>query len=172
MEIIKTILRCASFFVLLIGSQIFGFLHQPTEMALAIVAGCMGLVFSDLERFKSVKGAGFEAVMREKLEAIIEKETEPYVPPDATKELRSLAGEKYGPIKAVLNALDRPQFTWRYLRGIVKDTSRGETETLLTLDFLVKHKLARQAIAVRGPVWSLTQLGRDLNVSDDFEVAQ
>lgn len=50
--------------ILLVGTMVFGFLGKPTEMGLAIVASAIALVFSDIERFKRFKGAGFEAEYR------------------------------------------------------------------------------------------------------------
>lgn len=73
----KGFVQFVAFAILLVGTMVLAFLGKPAEMGLAIVAAAMALVFSDIERFKRIKGAGFEAELKEKVEAIVEKETEP-----------------------------------------------------------------------------------------------
>src|ERR1700745_3476014 len=121
MRSMKRLIQIAAFSILLIGTLVFGYLGKPAEMGLAIVAASIALVFSDIERFKSFKGAGFEAELREQVAAIVEKETEllPTEDSDRTSPLTALVDKE---TKAVLESLDHPEFTWRYLAGVVKDS--------------------------------------------------
>lgn len=49
---------------------------MPAEMGLAILAGALGLGFSNIEKISRFKGAGFEAEMK-MVQTIIESQTEP-----------------------------------------------------------------------------------------------
>ena len=60
-------------------------------MALAIVAGAMAFALINLDKFSKIKGAGFEAELRDQIEAVIEKETEPVL------ETEGATVEGYGP---------------------------------------------------------------------------
>ncbi|WP_139211276.1 hypothetical protein [Azotobacter beijerinckii] len=55
-----------SFAVLLAGPITFGMLGKPAEMGLCIVAASIALAFSNIEKIKRFKGAGFEAEMLER----------------------------------------------------------------------------------------------------------
>lgn len=79
----KRLIRFLAYGVLLIGTMVLAFLGKPAEMGLAIVAAAIALVFADIERFKRFKGAGFEAELREQIEAVVEKQTEPAIVDDA-----------------------------------------------------------------------------------------
>lgn len=79
----KSLIQACAYILLLAGPVVFGFLRGPAEMLLALTAGAIALVFSDLDRFKRVKGAGFEAELREQIEAVVEKQTEPFDAPDS-----------------------------------------------------------------------------------------
>ena len=72
----KRLVQFAAYLILLVGTMVFGFMGRPAEMGLAIVVSAFALVFADLERFKRFKGAGFEAELKEQVEAIVEKQTE------------------------------------------------------------------------------------------------
>ena len=52
----------------LIPALAFGYLRQPTEMGLAIIAGGLAAVFVNIDKIQRVKGAGFEAEMRKAVE--------------------------------------------------------------------------------------------------------
>lgn len=54
----------------------FGIFGKPTEMGMAVVAGCLLAAFLNLELFESFKGGGFEATLRKAVDeayATIEK---------------------------------------------------------------------------------------------------
>jgi 4-hydroxy-3-methylbut-2-en-1-yl diphosphate synthase IspG/GcpE len=164
----KVLIQFAAFAILLAGTMVLAFLGKPAEMGLAIVAAAMALVFSDIERFKKIKGAGFEAELAEKVEAIVEKETEPLKSEDS-EETSPLAAPIDTDTKAVMDALQHPEYTWRYLPGIVGDTKRPKSVVSKKLAWLVENGFARRSIGRHGPIWSLTEEGRTRNVIDDFE---
>jgi hypothetical protein len=165
----KQCVQFAAYAILLVGTLVFGFLGMPTEMGLAIVASSIALVFSDIERFKRFKGAGFEAELREQMVAIVEKETE--LPPVPDVEATSPLSAPIDPAtKAVMNALQHPEFTWRYLSGVVKDSKLPKDQVAKSLQWLVENGFARRSYGKHGSIWSLTEEGRHRNVIDDFEV--
>ena len=164
----KTVIKFFGFVVLLFGTIVFGFLGQPTEMALTIVASSMALVFSDIERFKKVKGAGFEAEMRDQIEAIIDKETEPTESEDS-KNTSPLTATLDRESKAILNAIDSPKYTWRYQSGIMKGSKIGRDVALKKLAWLVEHGFVRRSVGKYGTIWSLTEQGRHMVVIEDFD---
>lgn len=152
--------------LLLGGSTVLGFLGKPTEMGLAIIAAAVALAFTDLERFKRFKGAGFEAELREQVQAIVEKQTEPVSvgeasPPQATK-----LDPK---VKAVMEALDHPLFTWRYFGGVMKDSQQPREVVAQSLQWLVANGFARRSTGKHGTIWSLTESGRIMVILDDFD---
>lgn len=164
----KQLIQFLAYTILLAGTMVFGFLGKPTEMGLAIVASAIALVFSDIERFKRFKGAGFEAELREQVEAIVEKQTEPILAEDseATSPLAATIDSK---TKAVMDALQHPEFTWRYLSGVTKDSKQPRELVIKTLQWLVENGFARRSVGKHGPIWSLTEEGRTKNIIDDFE---
>lgn len=164
----KVLIQFAAFAILLVGTMVLALLGKAAEMGLAIVAAAMALVFSDIERFKKIKGAGFEAELVEKVEAIVEKETEPLKAEDS-EETSPLAAPVDTDTKAVMDALQHPEYTWRYLPGIATDTRRPKSVVLKKLAWLVENGFARRSIGKHGPIWSLTEEGRTRNVIDDFE---
>lgn len=163
----KGLIQFLAFAILLVGTMVLAFLGKPAEMGLAIVAAAMALVFSDIERFKKIKGAGFEAELKEKVEAIIDKETEPLKPEDA--ESTSPMGAIIDPdTKAVMDALHNPEYTWRYLPGIVEETKLSKSVVSTKLEWLVQQGFARRSVGKHGPIWSLTEEGRSKNIIDLF----
>ena len=160
----ELILPILSMFVLFIVSSILGVMGHTSEMALAIVAGSLGLTFSDIDKFKKFSGAGFTAELREKIEAVIEKETELVEPSDG------FTSEAYGLDKDsnnVVLAIKNPKYTWRYPPGLAKDSGVKITEVNKTLDWLLENGLAKTAKGKHGEIWSLTTKGREvfLNLS-------
>ncbi len=65
MKICFNIMSVISVAVLLAGSLYFGYHGKPAEMGLIIVAGALGVALSNLDKFESIKGAGFEVKLRE-----------------------------------------------------------------------------------------------------------
>jgi hypothetical protein len=147
------------------GARLLG---KPAEMGLALVAAAMALVFSDIERFKKIKGAGFEAELAEKVEAIVEKETEPLKAEDS-EDTSPREAAIDSDTKAVMDALQHPEYTWRYLPGIASDINKSKQVISQKLAWLVDNGFARRSTGRHGSIWSLTEEGRTRNVIDDFE---
>jgi hypothetical protein len=154
-------IQIASFVVLLGGSLAFGFLRRPKEMSICVVAGALGLAFLNIDKFASFKGAGFEAVMRDRIEAVVEKETEPVsrdVESGVKMEGYGLVGDEAPKIiKVLLNT----NYTWRYVIGISKESGVPIEKVDETLDWLLKNGLAQFSQGTTGRVWTLTRKGRD-----------
>ena len=164
MKTFTNILIGISFFVLLIFSGILGLRGQSAEMGLSILAGAIGLSFLNIDKIKRFKGAGFEAEMQEKIEAIIEKETEP--PQNGSAGF--LTCEAYGTdenAKKAIEALNNPKYTWRYLGGIVKDSGLTQKKTLETLNWLLENKLGKMTEGEHGRLWALSAKGRKVFAS-------
>lgn len=162
----KKWIQGSAYGLLLIGSPVFGALGKPVEMGLIIVAAAVALAFTDLERFKRFKGAGFEAELREQVQAIVEKQTEPVL----LQETSPTQATKLDPgTKAVMNALDHPVFTWRYLGGVAKDSGQSRDFVAQALQWLVANGFARRSVGKHGVIWSLTEGGRIMNILDDFD---
>ncbi|WP_284455227.1 hypothetical protein [Alloalcanivorax xenomutans] len=66
-EIIKSMLEMMCFSMLLGISSVYGFMGMTAEMGLAILAGSIGLAFSNIDKIARFKGAGFEAEMCKKI---------------------------------------------------------------------------------------------------------
>lgn len=142
--------------ILLLVSTCFGFLGKPTEMGFAILAGVLGLAFSNLDKFSEFSGAGFSAKMKDQLQAVIDKETEE----SPTKLV--IAEQLSSPEESVLKALADPKYTWRTLSGVSGETSCGESEVWSALVALIEKGLVRAANKNKTGemVWSLTRKGR------------
>lgn len=150
-------LAICSAVVLLGVSSILAFLGHPAEMGLAIVAGALGLAFANIDRLQKFEGAGFKAEIREKVQAILEKETEPEPDPRAQTESTFVDMEK----KAVLCALGNPKYTWRFLGGLEAESELPSDRVKANLDDFVNTGIARRSRGTKGPIWSLTALGRE-----------
>lgn len=118
MNALNLLLSVISFAVLLAGSLYFGVHGQPAEMGLAVVAGALGVALSNLDKFESFKGAGFEAKLRSAIE-------EAYA---TTKSLKSLARVMGKTIFDILAVEDR--YAGMGLRG--KFESKKRVEAILT----------------------------------------
>ena len=161
---LNTILQLVSISIMFGASFYFGYMSQPAEMGLAIVAGALGLVFSNLERFSEFSGAGFSAKLKDQVEALIEKETEPEPQPENDSGIGLIDGRK----RAVLSSLGNPSYTWRFLGGIMKDTSLNKEQALSSLNELIEREFAQRTRNKDGkPIWSLTAKGRQFNTKQD-----
>lgn len=157
----NTILNAAAFIALLVLSFILGLLGKPTEMGLSILAGAIALSFLNIDKIKRFKGAGFEAEMREELEAIIEKETEP---DPQQLEMTEFSRQNVTPeVQEVLEALGG-KYTWRTIRGIAKEKSLSKTKVLESLDWLVSNNFAVKA--QEKDRWALKAKGRRLLINN------
>lgn len=161
-------LEFLSYMVLLGGAIIFGLLGRSIEMGLAIVAGAISLSFLNVEKFRRIKGAGFEAELKEQIVAVVEKETEPSGARDsiALGENRDFLTN---PVlvdqnaQSVINALQNREYTWRYIEGIQRDTGLSAWEINEALDWLTLRGYARKSRGKHGDIWSLTEQGRYLS---------
>lgn len=154
----KKYLEYSAFTVMLGASLLLGFLGRSVEMGLSIVAGAMALTFLNLDKFTKIKGAGFEAELKEQVESIIEKETESVIQSGgATIKGYGLVGDS---IK-IVEALGNPKYTWRYPSGLAKEAGVNIKEVQKTLDWLKEHMLARVSSGKNGDIWALTSKGRE-----------
>ena len=153
---LNTIFQILSAMILLIVSTCFGYLGKPTEMGLAILAGALGLAFSNLDKFSEFSGAGFSAKMKDQLQAVIDKETEE----SPSKEVA--AEELSPPEESILEALANPKYTWRTLPGVSGAAKCSESETWSALVALTEKGLVRTGNKNKTGemIWSLTSKGR------------
>jgi hypothetical protein len=154
LESVLTVLSAA---VLLGVSTYFGVHSMPKEMGLAILAGALGMAFSNLDKFSEFSGAGFSAKLRNQVQAIVDKETE-------SEELESEvdSNETNKTDLAILISLAKQKYTWRTLSGIAKDSSLTEPEAWNLLVSLIQKKLVRTGNKNKTGemIWALTQRGR------------
>jgi hypothetical protein len=157
----KTFYRGCAFLMLLFGPVVLAWFDKPAGAAITIVAVGLAIVLSDIERFESVKGAGFAATMR-KVEAVIDKQTER--PASASESNDVAAPQPLDPEhknRQVLEALDKSNFVWRTFDGLLRDTGLLRPEVVGALGVLVSRGHAQEAQNRKGAVWSLTPNGRD-----------
>jgi hypothetical protein len=157
---IQRFLKFFSVAVLLIVPCYFGYMGQSTEMGLAILAGALGLAFSNIDKLSEFSGAGFSAKMKDQIQAVVEKETETTLLSNGESETVHAS-----PIEAsVLKALSNPKYTWRTLLGISKDASCSESEAWTVLVNLVGNKFVQVANKNKTGemIWALTTKGRQL----------
>ena len=154
-------LSIISIVVLLVVSTILGFMDKSVEMGLAIVAGAIGLAFSNIDKISRFEGAGFKAEMWKKMEAVIEKETEQE---QDMATIETLNTDKENELDTsenkVLEALNSQKYTWRTLSGICKQMNLSEIETKTALNKLTKMEFVKKTKGAKGLIWSLTSLGR------------
>ena len=115
-QFLNAIFQILSVVVLLGVSTCMAFKGMPTEMGIAVVAGALGFALSNLEKFSKIKGARFEVELKQQIEAVLEKETEPEL---ADTKISSNIPE--GSAKVAL-ALANSKYTWRSVNGLVKET--------------------------------------------------
>lgn len=156
----EVVFKFFSAIVLLVVSCCFGYMGLPTEMGLAILAGALGLAFSNIDKLSEFSGAGFSAKMKDQIQAVVDKETE------ATPLSKDEGKEKKAPstdIK-ILKALSNPNFTWRTLPGISKDANCNESEAWTILVNLVGNDFVRSGNKNKTGemIWALTAKGRQL----------
>jgi len=155
----KPVVQIAAYALLLLGTLFFGAKGQAAEMGLAIVASSIALAFAEIERFSRIRGAGFEAELRDQFQAVLEKETEV---PSQARIHGDLVTEPLEPrIVAVMRALADPGYTWRYFGGVRKDSKLDSKDVSYALNWLVTAGYARRSQKNEGPIWSLTAKGRD-----------
>lgn len=157
------LMKLLSAIVLLIVSTWFGYLGLPSQMGLAILAGALGLAFSNIDKISEFSGAGFSAKMKEEVQAIIDKETEPDIE-DKDQESADLGVEH----SKIIAALNHSKYTWRSLAGISKESNITEPEAWKALVWLTKHGLVRTGNKNKtgAMIWALTRVGRAVAAND------
>ena len=120
-------------------STAYGFIGKPTEMGLAIIAGALGLAFSNIDRISRFKGAGFEAEMR-MVHTIIDNQTEPSPEQKAdAKNSQAITALE----NRVLKRLQKPDYTWRYAKTIAHEIKRANQKKISpTILLLVGKKIS------------------------------
>ena len=153
----KVDLNSGSIIVLLGVSSLLGLIGRPAEMGFSVAAGTIGLVFANIDKIRRFKGAGFEAEMREKVAAIIEKETE-YERPETTTISPELDDVNK---RAVITALGNPRYTWRSVGGIAEETELSSVTVTRALSDMLQLGAVEKSGKRQGVTWRLTRLGRE-----------
>lgn len=154
----KNIFPITSGFVLLGISTALGFLGKPTEMGLAITAGALGLAFSNIDKFKTFKGAGFSAEMRDQMiaESVVVQQT------DDTVHLKALAFEINERRQQIMSSLLHTEYYSRSLGGIAKALGYPKDIVADELEWMREHDLASKRNHTVGYLWNLTETGMAL----------
>lgn len=161
----NNLLLISSATMLLGISSCMAFLGKPTEMGLAIMAGALGLAFANLDKFSKFKGGGFEAELRDKIEAVIEKETESD-PDDEKNTVQYYNSEFNTEEQAVIHALSNPAFTWRTLSGISSESKVSESQAWSILVKLCELEMAATGNKNKSGkmIWSPTKKARNISI--------
>ncbi|WP_432472360.1 hypothetical protein [Amphritea sp. HPY] len=158
----NSVLTVLSAIVLLGISSLFGFMSMPTEMGFAILAGALGMAFSNIDKISEFSGAGFSAKMKDQFQAVINKETEPDIDQES-KELPQEVDrlkEKDEHAEKALLALTKSKYTWRSIGGIKTVTSQRPSDALNTLELLQREGLAKEGRSSSGSrIWTPTVRG-------------
>ncbi len=155
----KHIFQIASFVILLGVSSILGFMGNPTEMGLAILAGALGLAFSNIDKISKFKGAGFEAEMN-MVQSFIENQTEPI--PEQKEEAKN-KDDLTARESSILKSLQKPSYTWRYAKTVAGEVSSSTEETERLLSSLMARGLAKNGKGANGEIWAITNLGKSVH---------
>jgi hypothetical protein len=155
------VIQIVSYVVLLGVSPLLGFLRRPKEMGVCVLAGFFGLAFSNIDKIERFKGPGFEAVMHDRLEAIVVKETEPDVRETESGDRIESYGFVGDESPRIVKALMNPTYTWRNVSGISKESGASLEKVRETLDWLMKNGLAKSSQGA----WALTEKGREVGAS-------
>lgn len=156
--IIKITFQIVSYGMLLVISSIYGFIEKPAEMGMAVLAGALGLAFSNLDKISRFKGAGFEAEMN-MVQTMIENQTEPM--PDQKEEAKKkddLTEEE----NKILKCLQKPGYTWRYAKTVAGEISQSIPITERSLISLMSRGLAKSGKGSNGEIWAITTLGKSV----------
>jgi predicted transcriptional regulator len=161
---IKLTFKIASFFVLLVISTIYGFLSLSAEMGLAILAGSIGLAFSNIDKISKFKGAGFEAEMN-MVHTLLENQTEPTI---EQKEEAKTKDKLTHDENCILICLQKSGYTWRYISTISSETGISNAETTDYLHSLMSKGFAKNGKGSKGEIWSITSVGKSVQEQHQF----
>lgn len=157
----KSISQFISFSVLLGAPVVFGVFGKPAEAGVCVVAGAIGLAFINIDKIKRFKGGGFEAEMRDQLDAMVAKEAEP----EEETSFSGLQVQAFGfddNTKKVVLALNSPRYTWRSVGGIAQESGLSRQDVKDCLGWLQENELAMQVGVNKRTNWGLTEQGRDI----------
>ena len=165
--IVKITFQIASYLMLLGISSIYGFMEKPAEMGLAILAGALGLAFSNIDKISKFKGAGFEAEMN-MFQTMIENQTEPTLDQiEEAKEKDNLTQKENG----ILKCLQKSGYTWRYAKTVAGETSQTVEATESALTSLMSRGLAKSGKGSNGEIWSITTIGKSVQEQHELKNA-
>lgn len=150
-----------SFAVLLGGPIVFGALGKSTEAGICVVAGAIGLAFINIDKIKRFKGGGFEAEMKEQLEAMVAKEAEPDDEPVTSGFQAQGFGFDESTTK-IITALNNSRYTWRSVSGIAQESGVSRVSASRSLKWLEENGLVMRVGVSRRINWGLTEQGRDV----------
>jgi len=141
-------------------STLLGLLGKPTEMGLAIIAGAIGLAFTNIDKISKFKGAGFSAEMREQQVAeSVAKLT------DDSEHLKSIAFEINDRRQTIMTALIHTEYNYRSTGGIAKQVNLPKELVSDDLEWLKDNDLASKSSAAHSYLWNLTEKGMTLFVA-------
>lgn len=165
---IKSLFQCGSYSVLLVVTIVFGYMKMPVEMGLSILAGALGLAFSNIDKISKFKGAGFEAEMN-MVRDFVENQTEPS---PAQKEEAKQKDDITESENLVLKSLQKPGYTWRYAKTVSGEVSLPIHETERILSALMSRGLAKSGKGANGKeIWAITNLGKSVQEQHEFSPA-
>jgi hypothetical protein len=158
----NNIAQISAYVLLIVGSFVFGLLGKPTEMGLCTLAGAIALAFTNIDKIKRFKGAGFEAEMQEaQVKAIIAKDAEPAEKPEGPQfSLKAFSLDE--DTRKIVKTLGNSKYTWRTSRGISQESGLPTPSVEKSLDWLSSNGLVIQARIKTGERWGLTEDGRNL----------
>ncbi|MDP3795594.1 MAG: hypothetical protein Q8R06_00390 [Polaromonas sp.] len=154
-------IQTIAFAFLLGASSYFGYIGKPTEMGLSILASVLALAFTNIDKIRKFKGAGFEAEMRDKVEAMVAKEAEP----SSDAQPAAFTVKAYGldeNTRKVVKSLGNSKYTWRSLTGLARESGLPASTIKVALHWLSENGLAVAAGVGRQVNWGLTEEGREL----------
>ena len=151
--------------MLLVISTIYGFLSLAAEMGLAILAGSIGLAFSNIDKISKFKGAGFEAEMN-MVHTMLENQTEPTI---EQKEEAKAQDKLTHDENCILVCLQKTGYTWRYTNTISNETGLSKSETLDYLYSLMGKGFAKNGKGSKGEIWAITAVGK--SVQEQYQLS-
>ncbi|MBV1788347.1 hypothetical protein KQ940_09790 [Marinobacterium sp. D7] len=165
--IIKITFQIASYAMLLGISSIYGFLERPAEMGLAVLAGALGLAFSNIDKISRFKGAGFEAEMN-MVQTMIESQTEPT---SDQKEEAKQKDDLTNVESEILQKLQKPGYTWRYAKTVAGEISKDISSTEKSLASLMSRGFVKNGKGSNGEIWAITTLGKSVQEQHELKSA-
>ncbi len=150
--------------MLLVISTIYGFLSLSAEMGLAILAGSIGLAFSNIDKISKFKGAGFEAEMN-MVHTLLENQIEPtHEQKEEAKAQDKLSHNE----NCILVCLQKAGYTWRYANTISSETGISKLETIDYLQNLMEMGFAKNSKGAKGEIWAITAVGKSVQEQYQF----